>query len=105
MRRLRTAATAAAAVASGTAAAASLTEVAYADGVFSSFRRQPAAPPSPVPAPEPAAPAAAAPSGSDGFDPEDLERGARALREIKGSPYSKQAWSSHLYPNRDRSPF
>ncbi|EMS67189.1 ATPase family AAA domain-containing protein 3 [Triticum urartu] len=85
MRRLLRPAKAAASVAAGAAVLASLGEVAYADSVFS-FRRQPAAPPPPPPdAPAPAA----ASSGSSGFDPEELERGARALRQINGSRYAK----------------
>ena len=31
-------------------------------------------------------------SRSSGFDPESLERGAKALREINSSPYSKQVF-------------
>lgn len=36
-----------------------------------------------------------------GFDPESLERGAKALREINSSPYSKQV-SSSFCSNRNR---
>ncbi|XP_020186981.1 uncharacterized protein [Aegilops tauschii subsp. strangulata] len=86
MRRLLRPAKAAASVAAGAAVLASLGEVAYADSIFS-FRRQPAAPPPPPP-PDAPAPAAAS-SGSSGFDPEELERGARALRQINGSRYAK----------------
>nr|BAJ89525.1 predicted protein [Hordeum vulgare subsp. vulgare] len=86
MRRLLRPAKAAASVAAGAAVLASLGEVAYADGVFP-FRRQPAAPPPPPPDAQPAP--AAASSGSSGFDPEELERGARALRKINASRYAK----------------
>ncbi|KAF7090618.1 hypothetical protein CFC21_093343 [Triticum aestivum] len=86
MRRLLRPAKAAASVAAGAAVLASFGEVAYADSIFS-FRRQPAAPPPPPP-PDAPAPAAAS-SGSSGFDPEELERGARALRQINGSRYAK----------------
>ncbi|KQK00948.1 ATPase family AAA domain-containing protein 3C [Brachypodium distachyon] len=92
MRRLLSPAKAAATVAvvAAAAAAASRGDVVYADGVFP-FRRQSAAPPPPPPAasaPEPAP--AVASSRSNGFDPEELERGARALREINRSSYAKQ---------------
>jgi ATPase family AAA domain-containing protein 3A/B len=74
-------------VAAAGAVAVSLGDVAYADGVFS-FRRQPAAapPPPPKPAAHPAGPA----DSNEGFlDPDVLERGARALRQINASPYAK----------------
>lgn len=87
MRRLLRPAKAAASVAAGAAVLASLGEVAYADSVFS-FRRQPAAPPPPPP--DAPAPKAAASSGSSGFDPEELERGARALRQIDPSVDTKE---------------
>uniref|UniRef100_A0A0D9VK08 AAA+ ATPase domain-containing protein n=1 Tax=Leersia perrieri TaxID=77586 RepID=A0A0D9VK08_9ORYZ len=96
MRRFRSPATAAAVIAAGAATAASLAEVAYADGGFSFFRRQSAPPP-----PPPDDAAAAADSGdsgleatveddSSGFDPEGLERAAKLLRKINSSKYSKQ---------------
>ncbi|CAM0944927.1 unnamed protein product [Alopecurus aequalis] len=87
MRRLLRPAKAAASVAAATAVAVSLAEVAYADSRFS-FRRQTDPSPAATPVPEPAP--AFASSGSNGFDPEELERAARALRKINGSPYSKQ---------------
>ena len=45
-------------------------------------------------------------SRSSGFDPESLERGAKALREINSSPYSKQVFFfffSFLYNEFDFS--
>lgn len=69
---------------------------AYADGGsfrFSPFSSSPS--PSPQPQPESASSdAKSAPPAADeqkgGFDPESLERGAKALREINSSPHAKQ---------------
>ncbi|XP_052197851.1 uncharacterized protein LOC127804846 [Diospyros lotus] len=88
-----------AAVAAAAATAASLPALsnrAYAD---SPFRFSPFSSPSPSPSPpapqsesshEKASPAADEPRG--GFDPESLERGAKALREINSSPHAKQVF-------------
>ena len=78
--RLRSPGRAASAVAGAAAAMASLTNVAYADGLF---RRQ--SPPS-NPGDEDNLGASAF-----GRDPETLERMARALRQINNSPLAKQA--------------
>ncbi|KAF0934899.1 hypothetical protein E2562_028897 [Oryza meyeriana var. granulata] len=93
MRRFRSPATAAAVIAAGATAAASLADVAYADGGYSFFRRQSAPPP-------PAAAAASGDSGPEatveddsgasGFDPESLERAAKLLRKLNSSKYAKQ---------------
>ncbi|KAJ9561882.1 hypothetical protein OSB04_007042 [Centaurea solstitialis] len=79
------------------AAAASTTTTSYADGPsyrFNPFAQSPAPSPSPQPASEPSN-AEAKPEVEDskgGFDPEALERGAKALREINSNPYSKQVF-------------
>jgi ATPase family AAA domain-containing protein 3A/B len=82
LRRLRllSPGRAASAVAGAAAAMASLTNVAYADGLF---RRQS---PSSNPGDEDNLGASAF-----GRDPETLERMARALRQINNSPLAKQA--------------
>ncbi|PWZ25054.1 ATPase family AAA domain-containing protein 3 [Zea mays] len=78
--RLRLPGRAASAAAGAAAAMASLTNVAYADGLF---RRQSA----------PSNPGDEDNLGASAFgrDPETLERMARALREINNSPLAKQA--------------
>ncbi|KAH7851163.1 hypothetical protein Vadar_007959 [Vaccinium darrowii] len=71
---------------------------AYADG--GSFRFSPfSSSPSPSPQPQPESSnsdAKSAPPAADeqkgGFDPESLERGAKALREINSSPHAKQVF-------------
>ncbi|XP_058179083.1 uncharacterized protein LOC131297903 [Rhododendron vialii] len=89
-----------AAVAAAAAAASfpALSNRAYADGPFrfSPFSSSPS-PPSQQQADPPnsdaksaAPPAADEPKG--GFDPESLERGAKALREINSSPHAKQVF-------------
>lgn len=91
-----------AAVAAAAAAASfpALSNRAYADGPFrfSPFSSSPS-PPSQQQADPPnsdaksaAPPAADEPKG--GFDPESLERGAKALREINSSPHAKQVFIS-----------
>lgn len=80
------------------AAFSTLSNTAYADGSFrfSPFSR----PQAPAPPQDDAAVDGgdSKPSGeesggrSSGFDPESLERGAKALREINKSPYSKQVF-------------
>ncbi|XP_076960685.1 uncharacterized protein LOC143637122 [Bidens hawaiensis] len=83
-----------ASLAAAAAAAASTTTHAYADGP--SYRFNPFSP-SPSP-PQPAQPESNAepkPEVEDskgGFDPEALERGAKALRDINSSPLSKQVF-------------
>ncbi|XP_076916333.1 uncharacterized protein LOC143576007 [Bidens hawaiensis] len=76
------------------AAAASTTTYAYADGP--SYRFNPfAQSPSPSQPPQPESNAEPKPEVEDskgGFDPEALERGAKALREINSSPLSKQVF-------------
>ncbi|XP_062220066.1 uncharacterized protein LOC133919630 [Phragmites australis] len=81
--RLRPPGRAAVAVSAAAATVASLTSVAYADGV-SLFRRQSADADADADAGDPAA------ATSFGSDPETLERMARAMREINNSPLSKQ---------------
>ncbi|KAJ3692500.1 hypothetical protein LUZ60_012850 [Juncus effusus] len=87
--------TPAAVTATAAAAAVMSSDVAYADGsFFFPFRSSPA--PAAAPAQE------SQPSGNDsseppsgptgGFDPESLERGAKALREINSSPLAKQVF-------------
>ncbi|KAL6911343.1 hypothetical protein ACP4OV_000148 [Aristida adscensionis] len=85
---------AAVAVAAGAAALASLADVAYADGASSFFRRQPAAAPHADEGEDGAAAADrdAASVTSFGSDPEILERMARLLRDINGSPLNKQVF-------------
>ncbi|KAK9749629.1 hypothetical protein RND81_02G139700 [Saponaria officinalis] len=83
------------------AAATASSNYAYADAPswFSAFYR-PRPPSSPIPendtksSPAAADDSAAEESGgrSSGFDPESLERGAKALREINSSPYAKQVF-------------
>lgn len=84
------------------AAASTLSNRAYADSPFRfpSFRS-----PSPPPSTSQSDPSSQSTSSSDGknqtkpepeeprgsgFDPESLERGAKALREINNSPHAKQ---------------
>lgn len=89
------------------------TETAYADGggggfsfsPFSTSSNKVPSAPADVPQPPPAATATATPepppkvrndnprTTSAGFDPEALERGAKALREINSSKSAKQVWS------------
>ncbi|KAJ1691433.1 hypothetical protein LUZ63_015588 [Rhynchospora breviuscula] len=95
-RLVRTSATTAAVISA--AAAGVMSEVAYADGRFFFPSR------SPAPAAPLAGPAANVPTShssdqpgssaasSGGFDPESLERGAKALREINKSPHAKQVF-------------
>ncbi|OWM74607.1 ATPase family AAA domain-containing protein 3-like [Punica granatum] len=93
--RLSTCAAVAAAVASASVAS----NRAYADSLFR-FPTFPSPSASPPQADAPSAstssndqpqPKAEEPRGS-GFDPESLERGAKALREINSSPYAKQVF-------------
>lgn len=84
------------AVAAAVASASVASNRAYADSLF----RFPSFPsPSAPPQVDPSSPSTSSddksqskadePRGS-GFDPESLERGAKALREINSSPYAKQ---------------
>lgn len=78
-------------IAAATAATASfsaLADLAYAE---STFRFPYLSSPSP-PAADSSAPTTPKSSSSDGFDPESLERGAKALREINSSTYAKQVF-------------
>ncbi|RRT62659.1 hypothetical protein B296_00020963 [Ensete ventricosum] len=101
MLRLPRSAVALSATAAASAALAALSDHAYADGSFripylSSPAPPPAAPAVPTAGTHPPgeAPGAASSSStsSGGFDPEALERGAKALREINSSPHSKQVF-------------
>ncbi|RZR71033.1 hypothetical protein BHM03_00002945 [Ensete ventricosum] len=101
MLRLPRSAVALSATAAASAALAALSDHAYADGSFripylSSPAPPPAAPAVPTAGTRPPgeAPGAASSSStsSGGFDPEALERGAKALREINSSPHSKQVF-------------
>lgn len=78
-------------------AAASTTTCSYADAPsyrFNPFAQSPAPSQSPQSASEPsnAEPKPEVEDSKGGFDPEALERGAKALREINSSPYSKQVF-------------
>ncbi|KVH92357.1 ATPase family AAA domain-containing protein 3-like [Cynara cardunculus var. scolymus] len=78
-------------------AAASTTTCSYADAPsfrFNPFAQSPAPSQSPQLASEPtnAEPKPEVEDSKGGFDPEALERGAKALREINSSPYSKQVF-------------
>lgn len=78
-------------------AAASTTTFSYADAPsyrFNPFAQSPAPSQSPQSASEPsnAEPKPEVEDSKGGFDPEALERGAKALREINSSPYSKQVF-------------
>ncbi|KAJ4789421.1 ATPase family AAA domain-containing protein 3 [Rhynchospora pubera] len=95
-RLVRTSAATAAVI---SAAAAGITsEVAYADGRFFFPSRSPAAaappagPAANVPASHSSDQSASSAVSSGGFDPESLERGAKALREINKSPHAKQVF-------------
>ncbi|CAL9100779.1 unnamed protein product [Musa textilis] len=101
MLRLSRSAAALSATAAAAAALAALSDHAYADGHFrfpylSSPSPPPAAPAVPTAGTRPPgeAPGAASSSStsSGGFDPEALERGAKALREINSSPHAKQVF-------------
>ncbi|KAF3332787.1 ATPase family AAA domain-containing protein 3-like protein [Carex littledalei] len=87
-----------AATAAVTAAAAgvAMTEVAYADGRFFFPFRAPAAPPAGpaanVPGSHSSDQSGSSKASSGGFDPESLERGAKALREINESPHAKKVF-------------
>lgn len=89
---------ASAATAAVTAAVASsvMSEVAYADGRFFFPSRAPAAPPAGpaanVPGSHSSDQSGSSTASSGGFDPESLERGAKALREINKSPHAKQVF-------------
>ncbi|XP_077244345.1 AAA-type ATPase family protein [Tasmannia lanceolata] len=74
-------------IGAGVASLYAFADHAYAD---SPFRFSPFSSPPPK---EDAKPTAQEPrGGSSGFDPESLERGAKALREINSSSYSKQVF-------------
>ncbi|KAK9066887.1 hypothetical protein SSX86_014211 [Deinandra increscens subsp. villosa] len=78
-------------------AAASTTTHAYADAPsyrFNPFAQSPNPAPSPQPESQPSSadPKPEVEDSKGGFDPEALERGAKALREINSSPYSKQVF-------------
>ncbi|CAL9059201.1 uncharacterized protein LOC103968775 [Musa acuminata AAA Group] len=101
MLRLSRSAAALSATAAAAAALAALSDHAYADGPFrfpylSSPSPTPAAPAVPTAGTRPPGevPGAASSSStsSGGFDPEALERGAKALREINSSPHAKQVF-------------
>jgi ATPase family AAA domain-containing protein 3A/B len=89
---------ASAATAAVTAAAVSAitSDVAYADGRFFFPSRAPAAPPAGpaanVPGSHSSDQSGSSTASSSGFDPEALERGAKALREINNSPLAKQVF-------------
>ncbi|XP_020573097.1 ATPase family AAA domain-containing protein 3-like [Phalaenopsis equestris] len=84
--RSRTSIAAAAAAASSFASFASL---AYADGPFRfPYLSSPSAPATNANASS----STSSSSSSGGFDPESLERGAKALREINSSPYAHQVF-------------
>lgn len=102
MLRLSRSAAALSATAAAAAALAALSDHAYADGPFrfpylSSPSPTPAAPAVPTAGTRPPGevPGAASSSStsSGGFDPEALERGAKALREINSSPHAKQVFA------------
>ncbi|PKA53884.1 ATP-dependent zinc metalloprotease FTSH 4, mitochondrial [Apostasia shenzhenica] len=98
--RLSPSATASALTAVGTAVAtlAAITERAHADSPFRfPYLSSPSAPPAHQTATGGSSGASDSSSlssstSSGGFDPESLERGARALREINSSPYAKQVF-------------
>ena len=95
--------------ASATASLSSQSHVAYADGPFKfspfsssppSGHSQPSNPPPAAPANKESEPPAAPKVRNDnprttsaGFDPEALERGAKALREISSSNNAKKVWN------------
>lgn len=95
--------------ASATASLASQSHVAYADGPFKfspfsssspSGQSQPSNPPPAAPANKESEPPASSKVRNDnprttsaGFDPEALERGAKALREISSSNHAKKVWN------------
>lgn len=86
-----------AAVAAAAASFPALSNRAYADGPFrfSPFSSSPSPPPQPQSEPPNSdAKPAAADEPKGGFDPESLERGAKALREINSSPHAKQVFIS-----------
>lgn len=95
-RLVRTSAATAAVTA--VAAGVAMTEVAYADGRFFNPFRTPAAPPAGpaanVPGSHSSDQSGSSKPSSGGFDPESLERGAKALREINQSPHAKQVFVS-----------
>lgn len=77
------------------AAAASTTTYSYADAPsyrFNPFAQSPTPSQSPQSGSEPSntEPKPEVEDSKGGFDPEALERGAKALREINSNPYSKQ---------------
>lgn len=99
---------------SALASAALGVDCAYADGPFnfSPFASPP--PPPQASSDSPAAAAAAQPGAAakaepprvrndnprttaSGFDPEALERGAKALSEISSSPHGKKVWNFELF--------
>lgn len=101
---------------SALASAALGVDCAYADGPFNfSPFASPLPPPPPqasfdspsaAPAAQPGAVAKAEPprvrndnprTTASGFDPEALERGAKALREISSSPQGKKVWNFELF--------
>lgn len=80
-----------AAMAAATASFSTFSNRAYADAPF---RFSPFSSPSQTPTKEPSnsEPKSDVEESKGGFDPESLERGAKALREINSSPYSKQVF-------------
>ncbi|KAL0925003.1 hypothetical protein M5K25_003308 [Dendrobium thyrsiflorum] len=79
------------AAAAATAAVASLTSLAYADTAFRfPFLSSPSPPV--TDGSSSASTSSSSSSSSGGFDPESLERGAKALREINSSPYAPQVF-------------
>lgn len=89
----------AAAAAAASASVSTLSNRAYADGPFNFYPFSSSSSPSPSPEGDQTSKSksdkkaqAEDSSRSSGFDPESLERGAKALREINSSPYSKQVF-------------
>ena len=89
------------AMAAAAASLSTLSNRAFADGPFNFYPFSSSSSSSPSPSPEGDQTSksksdkkaqAEDSSRSSGFDPESLERGAKALREINSSPYSKQVF-------------
>ena len=87
------------AMAAAAASLSTLSNRAYADGPFNFYPFSSSSSSSPSPEGDQTSKSksdkkaqAEDSSRSSGFDPESLERGAKALREINNSPYSKQVF-------------
>lgn len=86
---------AALAAAAAAASTSTYSNRAYADGPFRFSPFSSSSTPSPTLQPDPSNPESIKPEPEEpkgGFDPESLERGAKALREINSSPHAKQVF-------------